>query len=286
MKKIIFKFFQKIFYKEINLLIEEKKEVLRLEIKNNETKYNYQDKNNKIENSMFFKNNTYYYGEVINETPNGKYKEEILYYKNKSGIINEKNNILQKTKYLNDELQSISGYYPNGNLEFNVTKINLDKNIFNCIIFYSELGFIDKIVYIESKNLNNYLQYYRKLIDFKTDFKEYVYEFYPNGILKRKYVRENSKFIGEYLEFYNDGIKKIEKNYNKKGQLNGSIFTFYRNGLIKEMFNCLNGNNYGFLKRYYNNGQLKEIISNFEDKKNIRILEKNWMGETIINNLK
>ena len=69
---------------------------------------------------------------------------------------------------------------------------------------------------------------------------------------------KKGKLNGKYIEFHDNGSKKLESFYTN-GILNGELIEYYSNNKIKEVFNYNMGLVDGERKLFWNNGGIKQV---------------------------
>lgn len=231
----------------------------------------------KIENVINFKNSDRFAsGTSLHSTGE---KSFFLFYKD--ALPKESSySHLEEKKYIENSFNFYEGYYPNGNLLFKVDFSYENKENYTRILFFNEFKDLIRVIYIQRENLEDFFKNYYGISRDKDElnFIYYGYDFYPNGILKKKYSRKGNNYIFYYFEFYDDGILKKDYYYNEKGNLENVCIDYYRNGFQKKLSNFTNGVKMGLEKIYYFNGELSRLNFYMENEASLKLLKFNFAG--------
>ncbi|WP_075342035.1 toxin-antitoxin system YwqK family antitoxin [Tenacibaculum agarivorans] len=85
-------------------------------------------------------------------------------------------------------------------------------------------------------------------------------EFYPNGSLKLEFtVDDQSSQNGFYREYYENGELKTKTNF-LEGIINDTLYSYYKNGNIKEKGILIVNKKNGWWKYYDTKGKLNKKI--------------------------
>jgi antitoxin component YwqK of YwqJK toxin-antitoxin module len=110
-----------------------------------------------------------------------------------------------------------------------------------------------------------------KNIEDKDSYYQTLY--YENGKVKSKTTIEDGKFIGEKINYYENGNLRQIDSLDKPCELDfcccdGSVTRFDTNGKLTETFINRNGVENGQVKTYYPNGQLKDSYKMIDGRQN------------------
>ena len=195
--------------------------------------------------------------------PNGQLKSEGNYlFGDKDGE--------WKWYYENGQLSSTSlyvngkrhgeyvSYYPDGTVEAKTPYFQGDVNGKKYLYDYE--GNIDHIRYYDRGVIigYSYLGSDGEEVDMIPVSKEtaVVKSYYANGKQSRQYELQNGMFIGDYIEWNDDGSIRSKGNYQHDNR-DGKTVTYYPNGQVWEEEMYVNGLLHGVSLEYYTNGKLK-----------------------------
>lgn len=121
--------------------------------------------------------------------------------------------------------------------------------------------------FLISFNGENYYEFcYRTLTD-----GQYIGDNY-------KFEKQNNKYTGEYLEYYDFNKNLAKKITYKNGKKNGKYLEYYSDGNLFRDVEYKDDKVNGKSLEYYDNGKLKYDIEYKENKKNGKYLEYNQFG--------
>lgn len=167
---------------------------------------------------------------------------------------------LTSKRIIQDSIDSIWFYFPNGNLKSFGVKVN---GVREGIGYLWDLnGNLEKETYWTNGKQNGVQCYYRgkeELWAYQT-YNEGVIDgptiqYHPNGLEKSLISWENNTMYGSTKAFFENGNIMI-KGYHVNGKKSGSWTYYYENGQIHSTGTSMNDHNQGAWKFYYPNGQL------------------------------
>lgn len=98
---------------------------------------------------------------------------------------------------------------------------------------------------------------------------EVVEETHPDGTPKAATQYRSGQVIGQ-VEYYENGVKKLEGSVNEQKQRVGEWKFWFRNGVLNSVYNYNGGKRHGMCTIYYDNG-FKRFEGRFRNDKRVEM---------------
>lgn len=80
--------------------------------------------------------------------------------------------------------------------------------------------------------------------------------FYKSGQIKEHGTWRKGRYVGSYMDFYENGLMKTKITFNEEGKEEGFVIRYFINGYVEEIGESINGKKQGIWANFNNTGQL------------------------------